>query len=98
MDSAMYVNHWRAVHPDWVVRTLIAVEYSGKRGFVINFTPSKRVIPPVQRTVHTLIIWRATQVCWNREILCRKLLGTSIPKTSIHEIACWVYYKGVAYV
>ena len=35
MDSDMYVNRWRAAHPDWVVRTLIAVEYSEKRGFVI---------------------------------------------------------------
>ena len=35
MDSDQYVDCWRATHPDRVVRTLIAMDYSGKTGFVV---------------------------------------------------------------
>lgn len=35
IDSDMYVNGWRTTHPDRVVRTLIAMNYNGKTGFVL---------------------------------------------------------------
>lgn len=35
MDSDQYVDCWRAAHSDRVVRTLIAMDYSGKTGFVV---------------------------------------------------------------
>ena len=34
-DSDQYVDFWWKTHPDRVVRTLIAMDYSGKTGFVV---------------------------------------------------------------
>lgn len=35
MESDMYVNGWRTTRPDRIVRTLIAMNYNGKTGFVL---------------------------------------------------------------
>lgn len=35
MDSDQHVDCWRKAHPDQVVRTLIAMDYNNKTGFVV---------------------------------------------------------------